>query len=463
MTAQILVVDDVPANIKLLEAKLASEYYDVITAKDGFEALKQVKDHKPDLVLLDVMMPGMDGFEACQKMKADPEISHIPVVMVTALSEKADRLKGLEAGADDFITKPINDMALFARVKSLIRIKTLLDELRLRDQTSSQMGINNASANTFISDVSGAKVLLIDDDAVQAKQILAKLGESYSATWEADADNAVHAAKIGDYDAVLISTLLADADGLRIASQIKSQEETRAVPLLVFVDEDDTRAMFKALEMGINDYLTVPVDKNELAVRVRTQIRRKRYQEALKSQYQRSVSMALTDGLTGLYNRHYLNTHLENMVRQSMANTKNLALMIMDMDHFKTVNDTHGHDAGDRVLKQLADVIVRASRSTDLAARFGGEEFVMLMPETDPLAALGAANRIRELVAGTDFVINNEGQTIQRTVSIGVASLLSEGDSPEGLLKRADEALYSAKNSGRNNVKVSTRLAPGGW
>ncbi len=463
MTAQILVVDDVPANVKLLEAKLSSEYYDVITASDGFEALKKVKEHKPDLILLDVMMPGMDGFEVCQKLKADKEVSHIPVVMVTALSEKSDRLKGLEAGADDFITKPINDMALFARVKSLIRIKTLLDELRLRDKTSLEMGIGTEGANSFISDVSGAKVLLVDDDSVQSKQIITKLNESYVATLVEDPEEAFAIAKDGDFDAILISTLLTDTDGLRLASHIKSQEETRSVPLMVFVDEDDTRVMFKSLEMGINDYLTVPLDRNEMAVRVRTQIRRKRYQDALKSQYQKSVSMALTDGLTGLYNRHYLNNHLDNMVKQATANSKHLALMIMDMDHFKQVNDTHGHDVGDMILKQLAAVIIRTARSTDLAARFGGEEFVILMPETDPLAALGAANRMREIVENTPFSIGGDGQTIQKTVSIGVASLHFEKDSAEALLKRADEALYLAKNSGRNNVKVATKLVPSGW
>ena len=461
MTAQILVVDDIPANVKLLEAKLSSEYYDVITAVDGFECLAKAKELKPDLILLDVMMPRMDGFEACQKLKADPELSHIPVVMVTALSERSDRLKGLDVGADDFITKPLNDMALFARVKSLIRIKTLLDELRLRDKTSLQMGIAG-SDNSFISDVSGAKVLVVDDDEVQAKQIMAKLAEAYNASLVADPEQAVSVAKVGEFDAILISTMLAEADGLRIASHLKSQDETRNVPLLVFVDEDDTRIMFKALEMGINDYLTVPVDKNEMAVRVRTQIRRKRYQEALKSQYQKSISMALTDGLTGLYNRHYLNTHLGNMVKQSVDNGKYLALMILDMDHFKTVNDTYGHDVGDMVLKQLSQIIISTARSTDLAARFGGEEFIVLMPETDPLAALGAANRMLEIIANTPFQIG-DGKTLARTVSIGVASLHPDGDTQEALLKRADEALYLAKNSGRNNVKVSTALVPKGW
>jgi two-component system cell cycle response regulator len=235
------------------------------------------------------------------------------------------------------------------------------------------------------------------------------------------------------------------------------------VPSLVFVDEDDRHIMLKALEMGISDYLTVPVDKNEMAVRVRTQIRRKRYQDALKAQYQKSVSMALTDGLTGLYNRHYLNKHLENMVKQSTKNGKKLALMIMDMDHFKAVNDTYGHDVGDMVLKQLSAMIIRTARATDLAARFGGEEFVVLMPETDPISALGAANRMREIVETTPFIISNDGKTINLTISIGIANLFDNGDSGEGLLKRADEALFVAKNNGRNTVRVAINPVPSGW
>ena len=463
MTAQILVVDDVPANIKLLEAKLSNEYYDVLTAKDGFEALKQVKEHKPDLILLDVMMPGMDGFEVCQKLKEDSEVSHIPVVMVTALSEKADRLKGLESGADDFLTKPINDMALFARVKSLVRIKQLMDEVRLRDKTSFEMGITEVVNTTFISDVSGSKVLLVDDDEVQAKQLVARLSESYKVEYVQEPELAIAKAKEGSFDVMIISTLLSNVDGLRLASQIKSQEETRNVPLLVLVDEDDTNLMYKALEMGINDYLIVPVDKNEMMARVRSQIRRKKYQESLKSNYQKSISMAITDALTGLYNRHYLNTHLGNMVKQSLKNNKHLALMMMDMDHFKAVNDTYGHDVGDMILKQLATIIVESSRSAELIARFGGEEFVVLMPETAEPAALQAAERIRLLVETTPFKINPNGDTINKTVSIGVAILHPDGDSAEGLLKRADEALYEAKNGGRNQVKMSTAMAAKGW
>lgn len=454
MTAQILVVDDVPANLKLLEAKLASEYYGVITAKDGYEALKMARERKPDLVLLDVMMPGIDGFETCKQMKEDADISHIPVVMVTALSEQSDRVRGLEVGADDFLTKPINDVALFARVRSLVRIKMLLDELRLRDKTQSQMGVTPAG-NTFVADVSGSRVMLIDDDPVQAKQIVAKLQETYQVEWVQDLEQAAEKASGGDFDALLISALLSDEDGLRLASRVKSHEEVRHVPILMLVDEDDSTTMLKVLEMGFNDYLRVPVDKNEMTARVRTQIRRKKYQEALRSNYQKSVSMAITDGLTGLYNRHYLNTHLDNMARQAQENAKPLTLMMMDVDHFKEVNDQYGHEAGDLVLKRLAEMVVASSRSSDLVARFGGEEFVVLMPETGLDAAKEAAERLRKSVEAAEFDIRTA--SLRKTISIGVATLGLTGakETAQELLKRADEALYAAKNGGRNQVRVA--------
>lgn len=452
MSALVLVVDDVPANVKLLEVKLTNEYYDVVSAKDGFDAISQAKQHKPDLILLDVMMPGMDGFETCRKMKEDPEISHIPVVMVTALSDISDRVRGLEAGADDFLTKPINDIALFARVKSLIRVKVLLDELRLRDQTGLQMGVLNEGQNTFTKDVSGSRILVIDDDVIQLKRLTERLGQDYKIEGVSQPEGANSIAANGNFDLIIVSTQLADGDGLRMASHFKSQEDTRNVPILMLVDEDDTRTMLKGLEFGVNDYIIMPVDYNEMVARVKTQIRRKKYQDALKSNYQQTISRAITDSLTGLYNRHYLNAHLDNLVMQALNNNKPLSLIILDVDHFKMVNDTYGHDIGDQVLKQIAEMAIRSIRSADLAARFGGEEFVVLMPETDAAQATEAAERIRSYIEKTPIKVSHSIGELKKTVSIGVAFLNDIGDSGQALLKRADEALYKAKHAGRNRV-----------
>jgi two-component system cell cycle response regulator len=359
---------------------------------------------------------------------------------------------GLEAGADDFITKPINDTALFARVRSLVRIKVLIDELRLRDKSGSQLGMS-ASDYSLHLDVTGSQIMIIDDDVVQSRRVSEKLGASgYKVSHYSDHKRALEMAReMPGLDLILISTQLADVDGLRLATQFKAIEQVRHVPIIMLVDEEDQHLMLKGLELGVNDYLVTPVDFNEMFARVKTQIRRKKYQEALKSNYQESVSMAVTDSLTRLYNRHYLDTHLKNLVRQAAEQERSLSLVIIDMDHFKQVNDTYGHAIGDEVLKEFAAIIVNTIRSADLAARYGGEEFVVLMPETDAVRAYEAAERLRKAVEITPFVTSHPEGPIRKTVSIGTATMVPN-DTPESLLKRADAALYDAKDSGRNKV-----------
>lgn len=455
MSALILVVDDTPANVMLLEAKLNNEYYDVVTAADGFEAIKQAKEHSPDLILLDVMMPGMDGFETCRQMKADHEISHIPVVMVTALNSPEDRVNGLQAGADDFLTKPIDDAALMARVRSLVRIKTLIDELRLRDQTGAEMGVLGEKNNSFTMDVTGSKILVIDDDGVQSKYILDALAQKFHAELLTKIDDTIKVAVEGAFDCILISTQLSEVDGMRLAMHLKTKDELRHVPLIIMVDEEEREVMLKGLELGVNDYISLPPDMNELLARVQTQIRRKKFQDALKSNYQQTINMAITDGLTGLYNRHFLSTHLNNMVKQALQMGRPLSHIILDVDKFKSINDTYGHDVGDEVLIQLGKIVVNAIRSADLAARYGGEEFVVLMPETDIFDAAEVAERIRLSVERTPFKVSHAVGELRITVSVGVSHLRNDKDTSHELHKRADEALYRCKENGRNQVQLA--------
>src|SRR3954463_890400 len=173
MSARILVVDDIEANVRLLEAKLSAEYYEVLTASDGPTALAMAGSEKPDIILLDVMMPGMDGFQVCRRLKDDPETRHIPVVLVTALDGRADRITGLEAGADEFLTKPIDDVMLFARVRSLTRLKAVIDELREREASGRRAGIIGGQANRLAG--AGGRVLIVDDNERQAQRLAAEL------------------------------------------------------------------------------------------------------------------------------------------------------------------------------------------------------------------------------------------------------------------------------------------------
>ncbi|KAA0685579.1 PleD family two-component system response regulator [Azospirillum brasilense] len=465
MSARVLVVDDVLPNVKLLAAKLTREYFNVITASNGPEALEMVRRESPDIVLLDVMMPGMDGFEVCEKIRSDPATMHIPVVMVTALSDGADRVRGLEAGADDFLTKPVNDVALFARVRSLVRLKMMMDEWRLRETTSGQLGVLEPTGTLNSESFEGARVLVLEDSLLDLDRVTETLKRDHAHVMAADTcATALERALGDDLDLVVISLTLLNEDGLRLCSQLRSHERTRQVPILLMVEDGDLNRAAKGLELGANDYISKPIDRNELLARARTQIRRKRYQERLRANYEHSLSMALTDSLTGVFNRRYINAHLPRLLERAIDNHKPVAILLFDIDHFKVVNDSYGHTVGDEVLKEVSSRASRNLRTFDLVARLGGEEFVVILPDTDAEAALTVAERLRSRIADTLFKVSADVGEIPVTVSIGVTVGGRLGDTAEGLIRRADEALYEAKRAGRNctiaDPSANALLAP---
>ncbi len=455
MPGRILVVDDLPTNVKLLEAKLSREYFDVFTANDGPEAIDTAKSVSPDVILLDVMMPGMDGFEVCRRLKADPATSHIPVVMVTALSDISDRVHGLEAGADDFLTKPVNDVALMARVKSLVRLKVMTDELRLREDTSEQLGGLGDEPLSEVDD-GAAELLLVTDNALLGDKIEeVACDDGHSLTRTGSAAEALATTADKPYDLILVDLNLLSDDALRLCSQLRAADATRQTPILLIIDDSDIDGLATGLELGVNDYLAHPVDRHELCARIRTQVRRKRYQDRLRANYRESLSMALTDGLTGLYNRRYFDAHFESQLRHAASSGKPITVMMIDIDYFKPVNDTYGHDVGDEVLVEVARRMTGRVRNFDMVARYGGEEFVVVMPDAGEDIAAHVGERLRRVVAAAPVVVSSDHvDTIDVTISIGYA--VGRGSAADkSLLKKADQALYEAKGAGRNRVCVA--------
>jgi len=452
MSARILVVDDIPANVKLLEARLSAEYFDVITASNGAQALDICARSECDLILLDVMMPDMDGFEVCRRLKANPKTHFIPVVMVTALDSPSDRVRGLEAGADDFLTKPVADAVLVARVRSLTRLKMMTDELRMRALTSLEIGIQAPERSAVSDEGIGGRILLVDDRPSSYERLAPLLAAEHTVDVEPNPAEALFHAAEGNYDLLIVSLSLENFDGLRLCSQARSLERTRQIPILAIADIDNNTRLLRGLEIGVNDYLTRPVDKNELLARARTQVRRRRYTDHLRDNVQHSIEAAITDGLTGLHNRRYMESHLQTLAEQAATRSKPLALMILDIDFFKSINDTYGHDCGDDVLREFAVRIRKSIRGIDLACRYGGEEFVIVMPETDMHVASMVAERLRRSIAGEPFSIDRGNKRIEVTISIGLATLEKKGEPIADVLKRADVALYRAKHDGRNRV-----------
>jgi len=449
VSARILVIDDIDANVRLLEAKLTADYYEVLTATDGVTGLAIAASEQPDIILLDVMMPGMDGFQVCKRLKEDPATRHIPVVLVTALDGRSDRIAGLDAGADEFLTKPIEDIMLFARVRSLTRLKVVLDELRERESSGRRVGVISTAANRLAG--SGGRVLIVDDNERQAQRLAAELAVEHRPVIEGDLDKALLTAR-GPVDLVILNTTARNFDGLRFAAQLRSHESTRNLTILALIDPDDRSRAIKALDIGVNDVLARPIDPEELAARVRTQIKRKRYTDLLRSNLDQSLEAAVTDPLTGLHNRRYMSGQLDALVARAVRDGRPVSALLLDIDHFKKINDSFGHDAGDEVLREFAVRLASNVRAVDLPCRFGGEEFVVVMPETAIEDAERIAERIRLHVAGAPFRVSNGREVLSVTISIGVATTIGAGDTPEHLLKRADEALYEAKASGRNRV-----------
>ncbi len=451
MTGRILVVDDILPNVKLLEHKLMSEYYEVVTATSGFEALEKVKNVAPDLILLDIMMPGMDGYEVCRRLKADPDTVHIPVVMVTALDQPENKIMGLECGADDFLTKPINDVALMARVKNLTRLKMMLDELRMRHNTSTRFGINEDFNDIVIQ----GDILIVETNPAIAEKMLKNLPQGCTGVIESNPNFVMEQLQQRDFKLVIISLNSDKFDGLRICSMIRASENYRRLSLIATGD-DNNMSLVKALEIGVNDFINRPIDYNEFIVRVKTQIKRYHLSEKLRKHVENSVEYAITDSLTNMHNRRYLNMHLEALCIKSIENRKPLSVAIFDIDHFKSINDTYGHDAGDEVLVQFSDILKNNIRNIDLGVRLGGEEFLIVMPETELAQAAVVCERMRNSIAQKNFMIQRQ-KSITVTCSIGVATLINN-ETEQELIKRADSALYRAKQTGRDRVVIHKGL-----
>ncbi len=306
---KILVVDDVAVNVQLLTTYLTSVGYNVIAARDGQEALEKVVACNPDLILLDVMMPKFNGFEVCERIKADESTRIVPVIMVTALNEIEDKIKATEAGADDFVSKPFNKLELLTRVKSLLRIKELHDQLN---------------------------------------------------------------------------------------TKVKELEEA---------------------------------------------------QERLRQ-------LAITDGLTGLFNHRYFKEHLEQELYRASRHHSEVSLIMIDIDFFKRYNDTFGHPAGDALLRAVARMLKDNVRKIDIAARYGGEEFVLVLAETNKPAASLVAEKMRRMVETSTFEglpAHNNGHI---TISLGIATFPLDATNPNDLITMADQRLYQAKQRGRNQVVV---------
>lgn len=456
MSGKILVVDDVPTNRLVLRGTLQHDYYTIYEAGDGFQAIEIAEKERPDLILLDVNMPGIDGYETCLRLKSSSTTMNIPVVIVTANTDKQSRLRGLEVGADDFLTKPIDNRVLFGRVRNLVRVKLMLDELKLHGEIGGELSEERMLMNPFekTSHYHG-NILVACSDTIQAaawrEEIEAQLPVSVAIT-----DNegvAMDQTAIFVPDALIVTQNLAENGiGLRLVSWLQTQRQLQHSAVIFVASDGEISTGLRGLELGAKDFLLEPFDNYELFIRLRTQLLRKYYSDCFRDQMRQQLRLASIDPLTGLHNRRYARQNLPRLIETSARTGESFGVLMMDLDRFKNFNDTYGHDAGDMVLIEFAKRLRENLRAVDLLVRQGGEEFLAALPNVNAEKAQFIAERVRFAVESAPFSIGDISVPV--TVSIGV-SIAEPGDSDiERIIKNADQALYAAKEFGRNQVTL---------
>ena len=455
MSARILIVDDIAANRIVQQARLSAAFYQPMLAADGASCLAIAQRERPDLVLLDLGLPDISGLEVLQRLRRNPACRDIPVIALTATGGAAERLAAFAAGADDVMDHPANERVLLARLRNLLRLKAesdfpAPDVLALPGFADAPAGFDPPGTIALVTQQHMPGEGLRDALAGQLRDRLVVLSRR-EALAELAAGNGCHAVP---------EVFVLQDDGrnpsstLRLLSELKSHQATRHAAVCVVgpAGAGDEAAM--AFDLGADDAVGPGVTAEELVLRTRGLLRRKRHFDQLRARMQDGLRLAMRDPLTGLYNRRYAVPQLASIADRARAEGSPFAVMVMDLDRFKQVNDVHGHAAGDQVLVEVAHRLTVNLRDSDVLARIGGEEFLAILPRTGMATARRVAERLCQMMDDQPIRLAS-GEQLRVTVSIGVAVAGTAGEDSfgvEGLVEQADIALLESKGAGRNQV-----------
>ena len=465
MDGKILIVDDVATNRIVFKVKLGEASYHPLLASDGIECLRIAQEQRPDLILLDLMLPDLPGVEVLQRLRDDPVTRDIPVIVVSASNELSDRIAALSAGADDVFVKPYDDQRLMARVRNLLRSRQEVSDLTegrggmLFGMAEEQGDFLPPGLLAIVTDRPDTALRMRRDLSPLMRDRMVILGLSDALL---DIEPGRAAADVYVIDAQAAQT----ERGLRLVSDLRSRAATRHAGICLLSSGVTPNEGLMAFDLGANEVIEPGVTTPEIALRLRTILRRKRRADQTRERVQDGLRLAMIDPLTGLFNRRYAMATLATMSELAESKGQPFAVMIADIDRFKSVNDRYGHAAGDHVLIEVSQRLAANLRNDDLLARVGGEEFLIALPDTTLSEAQTIANRLCAQIQARPIHLP-KGESLTITVSIGLAL----GDCRQGdtqhcaaglgirVMERADQALLQSKTAGRNKVTIGLSAA----
>jgi two-component system cell cycle response regulator len=453
---KVLIADDSPVTLASLEKMLSTGEFHTILAANGKEAYDRAVCELPDLIMLDVMMPEMNGFETARVLKEDSRTHSIPIIMVTALDDPQHEMEGREAGAEEYLAKPVRPQELLARANSLISLRQYRDQLTIRNNSQWSFIIDKQSHDAGPeTQKQPPLVLLVEDNESDAELVRHLLSElPLRLEHLSDGEDAVEFCKAGGVDLLLLDILLPGLTGFEVCRRVRSSEKGKDLPIVVITCLEDMDSRLKCIELQADDFLVKPISGRELQARVKILLEKKKRLDELRSHYEEALNSAVVDWLTGLYNHGYFKRFLDLEIKKSLRQRYPVTLIMIDIDNFKAMNDAHGHPTGDIILQELAQVVRRSVREVDLVARYGGDEFAVVLPYSDYSGALRVAKRIDEAIRSHGFPPKTSVQGTRLTVSMGVAGYPEDAVHVDGLIHSADQKLYTAKLKGKNRINV---------
>ena len=435
---------------------LTSHGYQLLMTRDTEESQAMAAGEKPDLILIDLRAPDVDALKVTELLKQDPRTKAIPIILLTDLDDQENRLAGLEAGAEEFLTKPISPVELLARVNAVFRLK----DLRTPNGRSARAVVEPGAEEPSAPAGKDAKtplpvILLVENEPREAKAIQKLLkGLPLRVETSPAGELALTWIETHKADLIILDLLLPDMDGFEACRRLKELTDDQDVPIVIASYVDDVETRIRCLELGADRVLPKPLNERELQVQVRGLLERRSKSEELRRRYQAAMNSAVIDWLTGLHSPGFFRSFMGMEIRRAERQNYVFTLLLLDVDGLKSYNDAFGRPGGDIILQEIAHVIRNTMREIDLAARLNDDEFALLLPFTDKAGGFQAAQRIRQGLESYRFFFESFAPADKATVSTGVVMYPTDAATLDGLLARANQMLFRAKKKGRAQISL---------